>query len=63
MAKRLAYSLKEFSELMGISHKTIIRRINDPNDPLPTRRFGKSGKYMIFMADFEKWLDRQPSNY
>lgn len=62
MANRISYSINEFAKMNGLGRETIIRRIKDPIDPLPVRRFGRSGKYMIFMSDFEKWLERQPSN-
>lgn len=49
--ERIAYSVQEVAEMVGISQQSLYNAIRIGN--FPANRLG--GRYVIFKADFEEW--------
>lgn len=61
MTARLAYSVPEAAEAVGVSESTIRRAIaaTDPAKyppPLDAGRHGPAGKYVIAAGDLKSWV-------
>lgn len=52
-----SYRIDQVATILGVERRTVYRRINDTESPLPAFRTGRNGHIRVLGADLQRYID------